>query len=422
MVIFVLSILCFLVLSNTVFSLSYSKTFLNPLLFLTIGWLIPCILAFFAASIYTVEIKQDFAQFILLTSLIMQAFIFLGMTIYVRSNSMHQDTGPRIIVSKRNRKRRWRFLMLVVVSIVAISLSFLDIGSIPLLDPANYKMARRDLRESGFYKIYTIFLIAVPLLFYERQFGGKFSLIEKTFLFLWFLLSALTGWVGNIVYPVIMVFAVLAITLNKKSTEISLAIRIFPALFLFFIIIAFVRSVYNLGLAPNVDTLIDARTLGRFLIYICMPIYNLQEVYLASNSRSLGANTFLFLGQIPIIGSWIAEYHFNWLGTLIFELGDNIYNRGANTLTFIAPLYFDFGEFGVVLILPLCFFYGWLYSKATKGNALGTSPVTFGLYSSLSMVFFMLFTGLHTRMLSFYLWPLVVLFVHKIPAVRVRPR
>ena len=144
----------------------------------------------------------------------------------------------------------------------------------------------------------------------------------------------------------------------------------------------------------------------------------MQEIYFSSEIRSYGINIFYFLTSFPGLGAELKEVYENWFNGFQTELGENIYNRGANTLTFIAPLFFDFGYFGVVFIFVLALFYGYLYRLVIQQQNFLIAHWKVALYSGCSMVFFMLFIGLHTRMLSFYAWPILVIFVQRFPLIK----
>lgn len=404
---------------NVLLTLKRLPTLLNPLTFYSIGWVFPLTLAVSQHVSYGISLAPDYLIFLFVVTLAMQICVMAPILSVAKStNSVARVAAPTV-----NKVDLWqhRYTLLTVISMFALLLTYVDLGIIPVLDGANYKAARRLLRQSPFYSLYTVTMIAVPMKVYlYKRYGVQLSAKAKFLIGLWFSFSALTGWVGNLIYPLIMSAAAFSVGLRDKGGERGPVQRVLLFGLLFFLFISYLRSVFNLGLNMDFSTLVDERTWGRITLYLAYPFYNMQEVYLSSQTRSYGINLFFFISSLPILGEPISALYEAWFVDFKYEIGDNIYARGANTLTFIAPLFFDFGVYGLIFALLLAFFYGALYRRVIKITGADSSHVVVALYIAISMVFFMLFTGLHTRMLSFYVWPICAFTVQKLPRIVAR--
>ena len=324
------------------------------------------------------------------------------------------------------KKMRGVFLCFIILGCLILIYIFNKINVIPIFSPLEYKLARREVRAQELYTIYTITIISVPMLYYSvYRIGAKFTITEKFVVLSWFILSAFTGWTGNVVYPLVMSLAVILNLRDNKTSEAKIIFAGFSLILFIFFSVSTMRAIFNLGLDFELNILSDYRVWGRFFSYLAEPFHNLDEVLAVSKQRSYGVNTFIFLQNLPWVGSSIEYWYTQWLNAFTLELGENIYNRGANTLTFIAPLYFDFGFWGTLVVcLSLSIVISFSYrrylltSQSTRG-----SQVWVAISTSFAMVTFMLFTGLHIRMLSFYVWPVLVAFVASVcyTSVKYRP-
>ena len=325
-------------------------------------------------------------------------------------NISYDDSYYKFLIKRLN--------LLIAISIILLLAAYIQIGSIPVFDPSNYKIIRRELRGSNFYTLYSFLMISVVLLIYISVLNNKIlSKSSRFLLILWFITSSLTGWSGNIAYPIIMILSSYSLAEKNRNKVKNFIYKSFIIVFITFFLISFLRMVYNQGYTFSISTFFDENNYSRFLIYLTHPIYNLQEVYLYSEYKASGSNTFIFLSRLPIIGDKIQHFYDEWLSIFIFEIGNNIYNRAANTVTFLAPLYIDFGKFYIIPIILMSIFYSKFYLFALKGKNI-YQLFWVAAYSGFSLVFFMLFTGLHTRMMSFYIWPFLTLMLIKFPRIK----
>ena len=417
MLVLILIVLAFF---NIFFSLTRCQTILNPLIFYTIGWVSPFMVAILMQSTYQVNLSNEFLFFLFFITFLIQILLIMPMVIGKKINTIVENQSILALYHRKISIWQRRYFLILFFSIIALAISFIDIQTIPILDNLNYKSSRRLLRESFFYNFYTVSIIAVPMIIYiATKYKKTLTKIQKTLILIWFILSSMTGWVGNIVYPLIMSISTYSIALKDKGKEKKPVFITFSLVILFFLFVSFLRSIYNLDLNSEFSTLLDERTWGRFFTYLAYPFYNMQEIYFSSEIRSYGINIFYFLSSIPLLGPELKEAYENWFNGFQTELGENIYARGANTLTFIAPLFFDFGHFGLIFIFVLALLYGYLYRLVIHQHNFLIAHWKIALYSGFSMVIFMLFTGLHTRMFSFYVWPILAILVQRFPSIKV---
>jgi len=407
-----------LILLNFIFSRFFLPTLINPISLFSVGWLFPLYLSLIFSQYYNFIFDINFINFLTYVSIIMELCILFFLLPVLKfkiwrfniQNKYIEDNYYTLLVNRLN--------LLIFISIISLIASYVHIGSVPVLDSSNYKFLRRELRMSNFYTLYSFSMISVVMLIYVSYLNNKIlPKISKFLLLLWFFLSSLTGWAGNIAYPIIMILSAYAIAEKNRDKEKNYIIKSFVIVMIAFFFISYIRAVYNHGLTLSFGTFFDEKTYARFFIYLTHPIYNLQDVYQYSEFRASGSNTFLFLSKLPMIGDNIRHVFDEWLSVFINEIGNNIYNRAANTITFIAPLYIDFGKFFIIPIILMSVFYSKFYVMAIKSK---NSYQLFwvAVYSSFSLVFFMLFTGLHARMMSFYVWPFLTLILIKFPRIK----
>ena len=228
----------------------------------------PMTVAILLSSYFRQILAIDFLMALYIVSVVMQIVLTLSMLAVNKSARSNWVYGPPHYNSYKNITIRRRLRLLVFISLCSLVMRYVELGSIPILDLANYKEARRELRASLVYTLYTVTMIGVPLLIFSAQKSDRGLMKrEKLLLALWFICSAGSGWTGNVAYPIIMSAAAFAIGARDKAREAKpIGLGLILILVAFFGI-SFFRTVVNFCLERDLATLMDQRFWGRLFIF-----------------------------------------------------------------------------------------------------------------------------------------------------------
>ena len=177
------------------------------------------IVAILMQSTYEVNLLNEFLFFLFFITVLIQILLMIPIVFGKKINIRAENQS--IIVPYHRKISIWqrRYFFILLFSIAALVLSFIDIQTLPILDNLNYKSSRRLLRESFFYNLYTVSIIAVPMIIYIAAKYKNTHDNSKTLILIWLILSSMTGWVGNLVYPLIMSISTYSIGLYDKGKE-----------------------------------------------------------------------------------------------------------------------------------------------------------------------------------------------------------